>query len=87
MVVVFTFFGSLKTQFEQHLTPTPARVSLGPGIWITLALVPLTAFGLLFGAFAVFCPGRFERRLRDYPDFNEEVYGSLKCLKSEKGEM
>ncbi|KAF8936377.1 hypothetical protein BGZ47_009530, partial [Haplosporangium gracile] len=76
MIVVFTLFGSRKTQFEKHLVPTPARVSFGPGVWITLALVPLTVFGSLFGAFAVCCPGRFERRPRseEVPESKEEVY-------------
>ncbi|KAK3812759.1 MAG: actin cortical patch SUR7/pH-response regulator pali [Linnemannia elongata] len=77
MVVVFTLFGSRKTQFEKHLVPTPAKVSFGPGVWITLALVPLTVFGSLFGAFAVCCPGRFERRgrrEREVPESKEEVH-------------
>ncbi|KAF9547661.1 hypothetical protein EC957_008018 [Mortierella hygrophila] len=62
MVVVFTLFGSRKTQFEKHLVPTPSKVSFGPGVWMTMALVPVTVFGSLFGAFAVCYPGRFERR-------------------------
>ncbi|KAF9088554.1 hypothetical protein BGX23_007268 [Mortierella sp. AD031] len=77
MVVAFTLFGSRKTQFERHLVPTPAKVSFGPGVWITLALVPLTVFGSLFGAFAVCCPGRFERRSRggdDLQESKEEVH-------------
>ncbi|KAG0270766.1 hypothetical protein BGZ95_001552 [Linnemannia exigua] len=77
MVVVFTLFGSRKTQFEKHLVPTPTKVSFGPGVWITMALVPLTVFGSLFGAFAVCCPGRFERsargRGREVPESKEEV--------------
>ncbi|KAG0372334.1 hypothetical protein BGX24_000386 [Mortierella sp. AD032] len=77
MVVVFTLFGSRKTQFEKHLVPTPSKVSFGPGVWITMALVPLTVFGSLFGAFAVCCPGRFERSARgrggEVPETKEEV--------------
>ncbi|KAF9348587.1 hypothetical protein BGX26_013021 [Mortierella sp. AD094] len=72
MIVIFTVNGSRKIQFEAHLQP-PVKTSLGPGVWITLGLVPLTVFGSLFSAFAVCCPGRFERRSRDLPESKEEI--------------
>lgn len=72
LVVVFTVYGTRKVHYESHLVPE-ATVKLGPGIWITLALVPLTVFGSLFGAFAVCCPGRLERRQRDVPASKEEI--------------
>ncbi|KAF9114171.1 hypothetical protein BGX27_011527 [Mortierella sp. AM989] len=72
MIVVFIVNGSRKIKFEKHLQPL-VKTSLGPGVWITLCLVPLTVFGSLFSAFAVFCPGRFERRTRNLPESKEEV--------------
>ncbi|KAF9905311.1 hypothetical protein BX616_001040 [Lobosporangium transversale] len=60
MIVVFTVNVSRKIQYERHLTPE-AKTSLGPGVWITLALAPLAIFGSVFSAFAVCCPGRFEK--------------------------
>ncbi|KAG0257224.1 hypothetical protein BG011_004077 [Mortierella polycephala] len=73
MVVVFTVFVSRKIQFERHLEPK-ANVTLGPGVWITLALVPLTIFGSLIGAFAVCCPGRFKKQSEDAPESKEEAH-------------
>ncbi|KAF9998348.1 hypothetical protein BGZ79_007974 [Entomortierella chlamydospora] len=72
MIVVFTVNVSRKIHFEAHLEP-PVKASLGPGMWITLALVPLTVLGSLFNAFAVCCPGRFERRSKNLPDSKEEI--------------
>ncbi|KAG0053821.1 hypothetical protein BGZ83_000365 [Gryganskiella cystojenkinii] len=73
LVVVFTVYGTRKVQYENYLVPQPTQIKFGPGMWITLALVPLTVFGSLFGAFAVCCPGRLERRSRDAPASKEEI--------------
>ncbi|KAG0221166.1 SUR7/PalI family-domain-containing protein [Mortierella sp. GBAus27b] len=64
MIAVFTVNGYRKVQFERHLQPA-ADVSLGPGAWITLVLVPLTIFGSLLNGFAVCCPGRFKGKSRE----------------------
>ncbi|KAF9580704.1 hypothetical protein BGW38_002531 [Lunasporangiospora selenospora] len=76
MVMVFTVFVTRKVQFERYITPE-TDVDLGPGVWITLALVPLTVFGSLFGAFSVCCPGRLGRRRGEQednlPESKEEV--------------
>lgn len=72
MAVVFTVNGTRKIHYERHLVPE-ATVKFGPGVWITLVLVPLTVFGSLFGAFAVCCPGRLERRQRDVSVSKEEI--------------
>ncbi|KAI8598529.1 actin cortical patch SUR7/pH-response regulator pali [Dissophora ornata] len=71
LVVVFTVNGSRRIQFEEHVVPD-TKVTLGPGVWITLALVPLTVFGSLFSAFAVCCPGRFERSRSTYAEEPKE---------------
>ncbi|KAG0036970.1 hypothetical protein BGZ82_003391 [Podila clonocystis] len=74
MITVFTVYGSRKVQFEKHLVSTPVKITLGPGVWLTLALVPLTVFGSLFGTLATCCPGRFQRRdQNDIPESKEEV--------------
>ncbi|GJJ73681.1 hypothetical protein EMPS_06039 [Entomortierella parvispora] len=72
LIVVFTVNGTRKVQYERHLDPE-VSVKFGPGMWITLVLVPLTVFGSLFGAFAVCCPGRLERQPRDGPASKEEM--------------
>ncbi|KAF9295511.1 hypothetical protein BGZ74_010781 [Mortierella antarctica] len=74
MITVFTVYGSRKVQFEKHLISSPVKINLGPGVWITLALVPLTVFGALFGSLATCCPGRFQRRDQDdLPESKEDV--------------
>ncbi|KAG0327392.1 hypothetical protein BGZ99_007722 [Dissophora globulifera] len=73
-VVVFTVNGSRKVQFEKHVVPE-TNVTFGPGMWITLGLVPLTVFGSLLSAFAVCCPARLQRRssARDMPESKEDI--------------
>ncbi|KAF9973870.1 hypothetical protein BGZ73_002862 [Actinomortierella ambigua] len=60
---VFTVAIARKIHYEQHLNSNGAnvKVHLGPALWMTLALLPWTAFGAVFGGFAVCCPGRLSR--------------------------
>ncbi|KAF9423741.1 hypothetical protein BGZ94_008192 [Podila epigama] len=71
MITAFTVFGSRRIQFQKYLDATPIDIEFGPGVWITLALVPLTVFGALFGSVAVCCPGR--RQQADIPETKEQV--------------
>ncbi|KAG0347813.1 hypothetical protein BG004_006907 [Podila humilis] len=74
MITVFTVYGSRKVQFEKYMVSPPVKATLGPGVWITLALVPITVFGSLFGSFATCCPGRFRRNQQsNLPESKEEV--------------
>ncbi|KAI1317499.1 hypothetical protein EDD11_008306 [Mortierella claussenii] len=76
MMVVLAVNVSRKVQFEKHLVPD-AKVSLGPGVWITLALVPLTVFGTLLNGFAVCCPGRLQRRPKSAEDFPADTKAEI----------
>ncbi|KAG0260033.1 hypothetical protein DFQ27_003759 [Actinomortierella ambigua] len=68
---VFTVSIARKIQYERHLNTSGAepnvKVYLGPALWLTLALLPWTAFGAVFGGFAVCCPGRISRSLSSSP--------------------
>ncbi|KAF9351810.1 hypothetical protein BGX34_000334 [Mortierella sp. NVP85] len=60
MIMEFTLQGYRKVQFGRHLNP-PATVTLGPAMWMILALVPLTILGSVLSGFAVCCPGRYKK--------------------------
>ncbi|KAG0227729.1 hypothetical protein BGW42_002748 [Actinomortierella wolfii] len=64
---IFTVYIARKIHYERHVSSllgsdvASAKVYLGPALWMTLALLPWTAFGAIFGGFAVCCPGRMSR--------------------------